>query len=167
MSEDLASQSTSSSSVSTELSGGPLTLSKLEPTMTAEIFTLDNGLSWTTNPIGPKVNKISVIGIICTKETWSDRGLKEETELIKCITTNQHNKYKLVSTSVKDPKSLRTNLSIHDTFKNLEQQLVLNKRLAHTLSNPLFKRSQLLITSPGNSFSPVSAKLIWALAKNT
>lgn len=59
----------------------------------------------------------------------------------------------------------------NDTFKNLEQQLILNKRLAHTLSNPIFKRSQLLITSPCNSFtldnSTASAELIWVLAKNT
>lgn len=85
-----------------------------------EKFTLDNGLSWKTNPIDPKVNKVSVIGIICTKETRPNPGSKEETELIKSITTNQYNKYKLVSTSVKDPESLRTNLSIHDRIKSTE-----------------------------------------------
>ena len=58
------------------------------------------GISFKINPTNPTVNPVTVIGVLFTKEHRPDVGSKEESELIKAITTNQYEKYKLISTSI-------------------------------------------------------------------
>ena len=69
-------------------------------------------LSWEVNTIAPVENPASNVGRIYTKENRPDIGSKEEKELISGILTKQYEKYEMISTSVKDVESLKTNLSI-------------------------------------------------------
>ena len=80
---------------------------------TEEEFTV-GGLTSKINPTEPVENATTIIGVLFTKEHRPDVGSKEEIELIKSINTNQYEKYKLMNTSIKDPESLKTNLSLQD-----------------------------------------------------
>lgn len=48
------------------------------------------GISFKINVTNPTVNPATVIGVLFTKEHRPDVGSKEESELIKAITTNQY-----------------------------------------------------------------------------
>jgi len=81
-------------------------------TMSEETFNMD-GLSWKVNPTNPTVNETSASGVLYSKEHRPAVGSKLEIDIIKAITENRYEKYTLINTSIKDPESLKTNLSIH------------------------------------------------------
>eukprot|EP00536_Pseudo-nitzschia_multiseries_P005532 jgi/Psemu1/12769/gm1.12769_g len=82
------------------------------------------GLTLKANPSKPKMNKPTQIGILYKKEHHPATGSKEETGLIKLITSKQGKPFKeWLNTSLKDPESLKNNLWLRQQL-NLTEALL-------------------------------------------
>ena len=80
-------------------------------------FDMGDGFMFKVNVNNPKINPLTHVGCTYPKESRPAIGSKEERDLIDGITTNQHTRYKMMTTSVKDAENLRTNLSIHQLLE--------------------------------------------------
>eukprot|EP00536_Pseudo-nitzschia_multiseries_P003617 jgi/Psemu1/8184/gm1.8184_g len=78
------------------------------------------GLTFSVYPEQPKVNQPTQIGILYKKEFRPSVGSKEENELIKAITTKQGESFKVINSSLKDPNSVKINLSLRQHLNHTE-----------------------------------------------
>ena len=78
------------------------------------------GFQFIITPSKPIINKPTQIGILYKKEHRPPIGSKEEAELIKIITCKQGDPYKEITTSFKDPDSLKNNLSLGQRLNHTE-----------------------------------------------
>eukprot|EP00536_Pseudo-nitzschia_multiseries_P015569 jgi/Psemu1/43086/gm1.43086_g len=78
-------------------------------------------LTFSVNPATkPEVNKPIQIDILYKKEFRPKIGSKEEAELIKVITRKQGEPFKKIYTSIKNPDSLRSNLSLRQRLNHTQ-----------------------------------------------
>ena len=102
----LSSKHLSSEEDSTSSSSAPSNMAPNNTNFTVGTLSFDVDV---TNPIE---NTISQVGLLYSKESRPTVGSQEEKDLITAITSKQYDKYKMISTSVKDIENLKNNLSV-------------------------------------------------------